>query len=94
MNKLLLVSIVLVLSLLIVWFLLFSVARPVECPDELSADYHSCVDDSDCYFNPKYACINVKPLSCVINEDLSARQGVASLFYCKCVDGYCKTVHV
>ncbi len=91
MNKLFLV-IGFTAVMVSIWVILLSQLGGRECPDTLTSDYYSCNEAVDCYFHPKYECINaVKPLGCVINEDLSARQAAASLFECQCINSQCVT---
>ncbi|MFA5406447.1 MAG: hypothetical protein WC307_03780 [Candidatus Nanoarchaeia archaeon] len=75
-----------------VWVILLSSLGNNECPDKLTSDYLACDGDVDCYFHPKYECISInKNLDCIIKEDLSARQEIARLFQCYCINSKCVT---
>ena len=91
MNKNIIIGLVLILSLVIVWLILLSVATNRECPDALSEQYYYCERSEDCYFHPKYECINYRPLDCFISEDLSAKQQAQSLLECVCTGNECVT---
>ena len=91
MNRGIIVGGVLMLSLVIVWFVIFSMITNRNCPDTLPSSYYTCDRSENCYFHPKYDCINYNSINCIINEDLSASQQAQGLLECNCVDNTCIT---
>jgi hypothetical protein len=90
MNKGIILAGVLMLLLVIVWIAMLSLASNRDCPETLPSSYYYCEVNEDCFFHPKYDCIS-QQLSCVITEDLSARQQAQSLLECVCIDNECVT---
>ena len=91
MNKIA-IPLILIVSLVSVWIIIIAFTAGNDCPEQLPVSFYSCESDNDCYFHPKYDCINQQTLDCVIKEDLSARQQAASIFSCECVSDQCVLV--
>jgi len=87
----LLVTLTLVGVLVLIWVVVLSFGNVSSCPAKLPSDYYSCESIEDCFLHPKYDCINEKPLRCIVDEDLSARQEIAGLLGCDCVSNKCVT---
>ncbi|HLE05900.1 MAG TPA: hypothetical protein VI790_00960 [Candidatus Nanoarchaeia archaeon] len=82
---------ILLMALTIIWGVIFLATTPINCPARLGNDYFTCSEAIDCSFNPKYNCINQKPLNCQITEDLSAKQALLSSVICDCTNNKCET---
>ena len=80
-------------ALIIIWYVIINIAMIKECPNELTSDYYTCINDTDCTFHPKYECINMnKELRCIIKEDLSIKQEAGRVLTCKCINNKCITL--
>jgi len=87
-----LVAFTLIIMLVLIWVVVLSFGNVASCPEKLPNDYYHCESTEDCFLHPKYDCINEKPLTCIISEDLAARQEIASMLGCDCVSNKCVTV--
>ncbi|MBD3312288.1 hypothetical protein GF352_02410 [archaeon] len=91
MNRGFLIIGAFILAAIITWMLLLLIIGGNRCPRTLPEQHYVCVMDEDCYFHPKYNCINYEPLDCVLADDLSARQQAGDLIECLCVSNRCFT---
>lgn len=80
-----------ILIALITWIVLLTTVGVQDCPERLPDSYLLCFINEDCYFHPKYNCINYDPLNCIIREDLGARQAASDLIECLCISNQCFT---
>ncbi len=95
MNKMFAILGFLLISISI-WVLILSSASAPKCPKNLDQSYYTCSQDSDCYYNPLYGCINQKPLRCTIenSKDLEIKNDLSKILVCKCVNNSCKEVNI